>query len=283
MKDVKIACSMYPADSITVEPRSGAGAVLRMRTSNTNSSVKVTPETARILVDAVVAATGIAPKVCPKVAGPSVNVGAGVGCIPRRYAANTRAASEALLEAFPWGESPEGFDFWCAVQARLSEIADELERPVAPAINPADYATVTPPGYNTVCGYLFARGGAEKALSADATKAGVALRKANKGSGQPEVRVTAPAAVTAACSHIKRVLAYPTEVLEAYFQTPDPTPVFPMDGSACQLAKAQFGLKPGAVGTVVSRTTIASYGAVGFNVKFGRCNGWVYPSTIAAA
>ena len=95
--------------------------------------------------------------------------------------------------------------------------------------------------------------------------------------------MTAPAAVTAACSHIKRVLAYPTEVLDAHFQTPDPAPVFLMDGSACQLVKAQFGLKPGAVGTVVSRTTLASYGAVGFNVKFGRRTGWVYPTTIAAA
>ncbi len=68
----------------------------------------------------------------------------------REAAAKLREAVSALRTTFTWRDTDEGHTFWNLVDTRLNEIALGLEAPAKPSVNPAEYASPVPPGYDTI-------------------------------------------------------------------------------------------------------------------------------------
>ena len=133
-------------------------------------------------------------------------------------AARLRDAEAYIRAGFDWADSPEGEAFWDRVSTALLTRAERLERP---PLTEADFLTKTPLGYDTIAHYLFINGGAERALSEEASKAGRALVGKLRREGDPLVRVRAPKAIVEATqSRVTEVFAYPLSVLDGFFYPP---------------------------------------------------------------
>jgi hypothetical protein len=265
IRKVELPCDLASNSGLEVMPSADpARALLHVVSRKTRTGIRLTAETARLLIDA------LEPIAAPKAVDPE-----------KTLAERLREAASSLL-SFTWGNTGEGYTFWKSAYNSLSARADALETPQPTA---ADFETKTPPGYATIAHYLFVNHGAERALSEEASAAGKKLVAKLREAGEPLVQVTAPKAITEATKGVVvRVFAYPLEVLDEFFSRPtDKTPFSygnpPKVGQRVALTKAQGHAYP--IGTLA---TVVRPSGGGWTLDVGQEPPmWVYPSSIRPA
>lgn len=45
--------------------------------------------------------------------------------LSKEHRAGAAAAADALIDAFQWDETPEGYDYWVAIHDRLTQLGED--------------------------------------------------------------------------------------------------------------------------------------------------------------
>lgn len=266
VKHAAIRCDLSRNFSLEINPSQARDKALLAIHGGTSGhkGIRLTPETARVLIDALETIA------TPKAAQASIPMTA--SNVPARL----RDAAEFILGGIDWNRSKEGSEFWDKAYCGLYRIAKDLEKP---PLTSADFTSPkVPAGYQTIAGFLFGYGGAERALSEEGSAAGRKLVSKLRHAGDPLVQVAAPKAVVDATNgKVTRVFAYPLGVLETFFKVAPAAKVVPFGNATIRNAQG----KNFPVGTrVYAKRGFGAYGD-GFHVRSAAGhNTWVYPTSI---